>query len=115
VKPVDAYVYHYGWVKDPRKMKEKLKKVHVYWEDSDDKITSEKRLAGDIFNFSEFDSLRRFEGTHPGVMKDRISEKNWHINLDISKKNFSAKEKLLYWYEKKTGKRLFDFRNYKII
>ena len=96
-------------------MKEKLKKVHVYWEDSDDKDTSEKRLAGDLFNFNEFDSLRPFEGTHPRVMENRISEKNWHIDLDISKKSFSPKEKLLYWYEKKTGKRLFDFRNYKII
>jgi len=115
VKPVDAFVYHYGWVKNPRQMKEKLKKVHVYWEDSDDKDTSEKRLAGDLFNFNEFDSLRPFEGTHPRVMENRISEKNWHIDLDISKKNFSPKEKLLYWYEKKTGKRLFDFRNYKII
>ncbi len=40
---------------------------------------------------------------------------NWQINLDISKKKFTTKEKLLYWYERKTGKKIVDFRNYKII
>ena len=40
---------------------------------------------------------------------------NWQVDLDVSRKNFSLKEKILYWIEKKTGKRLFDFKNYKII
>jgi hypothetical protein len=115
VKPVDATVYHYGWVKNPRKMKEKLKKIQELWTDTIDDPTNVERRSGEIFDFNKFDSLRHFEGEHPVVMKKRIEEKNWHINLDISKKKFSTKEKLLYWYEKKTGKRLFDFRNYKII
>jgi hypothetical protein len=115
VKPVDATVYHYGWVKNPLKMKEKLKKVQELWMDSINKPVNIESVAGDMFDFSQFDSLKPFEGEHPAVMKERIAEKNWHINLDISKKKFSLKEKLLYWIEKKTGKRLFDFRNYKII
>jgi hypothetical protein len=115
VKQVDATVYHYGWVKNPRKMKEKLKKIQELWTDTIDDPTNVERRSGEIFDFNKFDSLRHFEGEHPVVMKKRIEEKNWHINLDISKKKFSTKEKLLYWYEKKTGKRLFDFRNYKII
>ncbi len=34
VKPVDAMVYHYGWVKNPKKMKEKLKKIQELWVDT---------------------------------------------------------------------------------
>jgi hypothetical protein len=115
VKPVDAFVFHYGWVKNPRQMKEKLKKVHVFWEDSDSKAQSEKRLAGELFDFNEFDSLRIFDGTHPLVMQNRVADKNWQVELDISRKKFSLKDRILYWIEKKTGKRLFDFKNYKII
>lgn len=115
VKPVDAFVFHYGWVKNPRQMKDKQRKVHEFWQDSDNEALSAKRLAGEVFDFNEFDSLRHFEGTHPAIMKKRLADKNWHIELDVSRKSFSLKEKLLYWYEKKTGKRLFDFRNYKII
>jgi hypothetical protein len=115
VKPVDATVYHYGWVKNPRKMKDKLKKIQELWTDTIDDPTNIERRSGEIFDFNKFDSLKHFESEHPVVMKKRIEEKNWHIVLDISKKKFSNKEKLLYWYEKKTGKRLFDFRNYNVI
>jgi hypothetical protein len=115
VKPVDAMVYHYGWVKNPRKMKDKLKKIQELWTDTANNPANVERRSGEIFDFSQFDSLKHFDSEHPVVMKNRIEEKNWNINLDISKKKFSVKEKILYWYEKKTGKRLFDFRNYKII
>ncbi len=115
VKPVDATVYHYGWVKNPKKMIEKLKKIQELWSDTVDDPTNIERRSGEIFDFSKFDSLKHFESEHPLVMNKRIEEKNWQIKLDITKKKFTTKEKLLYWYEKKTGKRLFDFRNYKII
>ena len=115
VKPVDATVYHYGWVKNPRKMKEKLKKIQELWLDTVDDPANIARRSGEIFDFSEFDSLKHFESEHPAIMKKRIEEKNWNVDLDISKKKFSFKERLLYWYEKKTGKRLFDFKNYRII
>lgn len=115
VKPVDATVFHYGWVKNPRKMKEKLKNVLEYWEDSMNEPENIKRVAGDIFDFNEFDSLKLFNNSHPAVMQKRISEKNWAVDLDISKKKLSFKERILYWIEKITGKRLFDFKNYKII
>jgi hypothetical protein len=115
VKPVDAMVYHYGWVKNPRKMKEKLKKIQELWLDTVNDPQNIERRSGELFDFNTFDSLKYFGSEHPAVMKKRIEEKNWNVDLDISKKKFSLKEKLLYWYEKKTGKRLFDFRNYRII
>jgi len=114
VKPVDAYIYHYGWVKSPQQMKKKIKEVSRYWheetQDWQNYLKSE-----DFFNFEEFDSLNRFTGAHPAVLKKRIEEKNWDVKFDLSKKKFSFKDKLLYWFEKKTGIRLFDFKNYKII
>ncbi len=115
VKPVDAMVYHYGWVKNPRKMKEKLKKIQELWEDTINDPTNIERRTGELFDFNNFDSLAYFKSEHPSVMRKRIEEKNWSVNLDISKKKFSVKEKLLYWFERKTGRRLFEFRNYKII
>jgi hypothetical protein len=115
VKPVDATIYHYGWVKDPGKMKNKLRNVQELWKDTINEPRNIEKLAGEVFDFSQFDSLCHFEGEHPEVMKKRIEEKNWNIDLDISRNNMSAKDRILHWFEKKTGKRLFDFRNYKII
>jgi hypothetical protein len=113
VKPVAATIYHYGWVKSPKQMREKQKNVIQFWEDQE--ATKKRLLATDIFDYSEFDSLQRFTGTHPQVMKKRIADKNWEIDMDISKKHFTLKDRFLYWIEKRTGVRLFDFKNYRII
>jgi len=113
VKLIDAYVYHYGWVKSPKQMMDKQKQVSRFWHNDDE--VEQQYQRPESFNFEEYDSLEKFTETHPAVMQKRISEKNWNIELDISKKKFSLKNKLLYYYEKATGKRLFDFTNYKII
>ncbi|MEI7589511.1 MAG: glycosyltransferase family 2 protein [Chitinophagia bacterium] len=113
VARVDATVYHYGWVKSPEQMRKKQKESSVFWNDDDqmEKIKS----SPDYYDFSGFDSLEKFTGTHPKVMLDRIVRKNWAIDLDVSKKKFSFKNKVLYYFEKLTGIRPFDFKNYKII
>lgn len=113
VKPIDAWVYHYGWVKSPKQMMIKNQNFIEFWQEEKEKKEAYK--AQDIFSFEQFDSLEKFKGTHPAVMKERIEKQNWKIELDISKKQFSLKNRLLYWIEKKTGWRLFDYKNYKKI
>lgn len=114
VKPIDAFIYHYGWVKSPGLMKEKQKNVGKFW--FEDNQRYEKYLKSvECFNFDEFDSLERFSGTHPEVMHTRIAQKHWEVNADLSKKRLSAKDKLLYRFEKITGIRPFEFRNYRIV
>jgi aspartyl/asparaginyl beta-hydroxylase (cupin superfamily) len=95
-------------------MQEKRRNMIDLWQNK----TEENReiLNVDVFDFNEdIDSLKRFAGTHPAVMQQRIAEQNWTVELDLSKKKFSLKDRLLYWFEKKTGIRLFDFKNYRII
>lgn len=113
VKLIDAWVYHYGWVKSPKQMKQKMYQTGKLWH-SDEEMNAFLQ-SSDIFDYNDFDSLNKFEGTHPSVMQQRINKKNWDIALDIHQKKFSLKDRALYWIEKKTGKRLFDFRNYKMV
>ena len=113
VKLIDAWVYHYGWVKSPQQMKQKMYQTGKLWH-SDEEMNAFMR-SSNIFDYSEFDSLNKFEDTHPEVMQERIRKKNWDVSLDIRRKKFSLKNRVLYWIEKRTGKRLFDFRNYKIV
>ncbi len=114
VKPINAWVYHYGWVKSPALMKQKQKNVSRFWQD--DEEWEQQLKSDDFFDYgNEFDSLERFTGTHPAVMHDRIQRQNWKIKLDTGVKRFGLKGWLLYFIEKKTGKRLFDYRNYRIL
>ena len=86
---VDASIYHYGWVKSPTQMRKKLKESSVYW--NDDTQMEKIKSSPDDYDFSGFDSLEKFTGTHPGVMLDRIQRQNWIIDLDLSQKKFSFK------------------------
>ncbi len=114
VKAIDAFVYHYGWVKHPElQLQKHLRFEQLYNINKlSDQISNEATKA---FNYAEIDSLVKFGGTHPLVMQQRIKNKNWHFDFDITRKKFSMKDRLLYWVEKKTGKRLFEYRNYKIV
>lgn len=113
VKLIDAYVYHYGWVKNPYHQMEKNKSFQKLWHD-DEKI-KEILSSNELYDYSIIDSLKEFTGTHPAVMIQRINNVNWVFNYDIAKKNMSLLNKLLYKLEEKTGLRPFEYRNYKII
>lgn len=110
VKLIDAYVYHYGWVKNPDQMKEKIKNFTRLYDDD-----NAAQLKAEIFNYNDFDSLQKFTGTHPAVMKRRIEQKNWNLEFDITRKKMSFTKRFLYWFENLTGRRLFEYKNYTII
>ncbi|GLU56633.1 glycosyltransferase family 2 protein [Dyadobacter frigoris] len=113
VKHCGAAIYHYGWVKSPVQMKKKMKNVTRFWNEDEE---WEKILKSeDFFDYNAFDSLVPFDDSHPSVMKVRIERQDWNIELDLSRKKFKFKDALLYWIEKNTGKRLFEFRNYRLI
>lgn len=114
VKSIDAFIYHYGWVKSPEQMLKKQKNVSRFWKEESDEW-KQYMEQGDYFNFDDFDSLVQFNGTHPSVMQERINKKNWELTIDLSKKRFSLKNKFLYWFERKTGIRPFSFKNYRLL
>lgn len=109
VKAVDAYIYHYGWVRDPKAQLKKNVSFNKYWHD-DEWIA--EHVDATSFDYDLLESLDRFEGTHPAVMKDRIVSKNWKFSYDPSKKRMSFKEKLSFWIEKLFGWRPGEYKNY---
>ena len=112
VVKIDADIYHYGWVKSPEKMKKKIDNTIMFYNNDDEGI---KRYREEVlsFSFDNFGKLDYFKGTHPAVMHDRIQIKNWQLDFDISINKYSRKDRLLIAFEKLTGVRLFDFRNYR--
>ena len=81
VKLIDAFVYHYGWVKHPKNMQAKQQEFHKLWHD--DNWVEKNVLAVDEFDYSIVDSIKEFTGTHPSVMQQRIANRNWNLTLDI--------------------------------
>ena len=118
VKLIEAYIYHYGWVKNPVTMLQKYKDFGQYWVAENE----HKAWAGELekkstqFNYSTIDSLTLFEGTHPATMQHLVNKEDWKFDHDIKKKNFkNAKHRLLYFLSKNFGWRPFEYSNYKKI
>jgi len=113
VKPLDAYVYHYGWVKEPAAMQRKQEVFHKLWHD--DAWVDKHVGKGDAYDYlKDIDALELFKGTHPGVMKELIENKNWAFDYDVSFNQTPTKERL-----KKIAKDVlgldFSYKNYKLI
>ena len=113
VKPINAQIYHYGWVRDPRFQQAKQESFNKLWH-SDDYVQQNVANANE-YDYKTIDSLKRFEGTQPAIMQERLDHMNWVFTWDINQKKFSLKEGFLYWFEKLTSKRLFEYKNYKEI
>ena len=114
VKQIDASIYHYGWVKHPELQQHKRENFGKLWSDAEQ--TESDKQKQDLFNYvNDADSMVKFTGTHPQTMHQRIKDKNWQIDFDLTKKKLSFKDWLLYKIEKLTGKRLFNYKNYRTI
>lgn len=113
VKAIDAWIYHYGYVKDPKTMLEKVKKFVSLWHDDD---AVEHRFGDqEAYDFlSEIDALERFTGNHPRVMAQRIADKNWNFEYDASFNNMSFKKKAKALIERLTGTTI-GYKNYKVV
>jgi hypothetical protein len=109
VKLIDAYIYHYGWVREPAAMQRKQTAFSSLYH-TDDWIDQHVAKASE-FDYSNIDSLALFTETHPAVMENRIAKKNWKFDHDVSKKKYSFKEKI----KRLLGYRIGEYKNYKII
>ncbi|MEO6550362.1 MAG: glycosyltransferase family 2 protein [Ferruginibacter sp.] len=117
VKLIDAFIYHYGWVRNPVTMFQKYKDFGQHWgENEHEQWAKDLEKKTTAFDYSKIDSVTLFEGTHPAVMKDLISKEDWSFDIDVKKKNFkNIKHRLLYFLSQQFGWRPFEYSNYKRI
>jgi hypothetical protein len=114
VKAIDAYVHHYGWVKEPKIMMNKRKEGVKFWEGEKYTKAFEAKNLGD-FNYGEIDILEKFYGAHPLVIQQKIDLVNWKFNYDLSYNKLSIKDTAKRLIQRLTGKYdLFEYKNYKL-
>lgn len=117
VKLIDAYIYHYGWARNPLLMQQKSDSFGKLWHgDNVAESEEQKQNRQPEFDYSNIDSVVLFEGTHPAVMQQLVEQENWNFNVDINKKNFkNIKHRILYFLSSRFGWRPFEYSNYKRI
>jgi hypothetical protein len=110
VKAIDAYIFHYGWVKPPEKQQAKQQYFHKLWHD--DRWMQENIPDQPQFDYSGIDSVAMFTGTHPEPMKERVLAQSWKVEIDPAKKKLSLRYRFLMLIEHFTGWRPGEYKNY---
>lgn len=115
VKPIDACIYHYGWVKPPEIQQKKQKFFNRLWH-SDDWI-KDNVGDGNRYNYEEIDELSPFTDSHPSVMKSRVERQDWDFKHDreTSRQFAPIKHRILNKFEKLTGYRVGEYKNFKLL
>lgn len=85
VVELDAYVYHYGWVRPPHLMKNKTKALATIHKGKE-KVEEMDLKQKFVFDYGPLNMLKEFKGTHPEVMHKWISNFDWHEQLQYSGK-----------------------------
>ena len=114
VKQIDATVYHYSYVKPPKKQNAKHIEFAKKYNSTDDFIATYKAKYGDGYTYLDYDYLHKYTGTHPAVMSVVIKEKDWEFKYDPKINNMNFKEKFMKLVESVTGKQFFIYKNYRI-
>ncbi len=122
VAQVDAFVYHYGWVRPPEMMQRKRVSFETHMQ-GEDKAASLFKDEAQNFDYGNLDKLKIFKATHPAVMEDFIKKFNWnhqlypHVKQLKKHKHDKLKYRLLTSVEQNflKGNQIAGFKNYELI
>lgn len=123
VATVDADVYHYGWVRPPVLMKNKMKALNTIHK-GEEKAEAIAQKAN--FDFGPLDRLSIFKESHPQVMQEWIKKFDWKDELQYNgepskyrkfHKHEMFKYRFISWIENNLlqGKTLFAPKNYILV
>ena len=114
VKLIDAYIYHYGWVKSLDKQRAKHGYFYRFWH-TDAQMEASRQVAETFRYEDHIDSVAAFTGTHPTVWQPRFAGATDSVRLDTKNKRLSTRVRILTFIERLTNWRIGEYKNYKLL
>jgi hypothetical protein len=110
VKLINAFIYHYGWVKPPRGLVEKGQNFNYFYDKNLVRTTVPETAS---FDYGNAINLKVYQGTHPKVMHERIRQSNWKFDIDVKRRQtHSLRQRFLQKVFEFTGLRIGEYKNY---
>ncbi|MBU6341664.1 MAG: glycosyltransferase family 2 protein [Bacteroidetes bacterium] len=113
VRLIDAWVYHYGWVKSPDAQKRKQLNFNKLWHS--DNWVSQHVDTLNVYDYNGAEPLERFTGAHPQAMQARVKAINWQFHSDPSMVRWSWKDRFTRICERYLAWRPGEYRNYRLL
>jgi len=110
----DAEMFHYGWARPAKAIKEKLEISKTIYPWGGNRFDKEQARG-----FLEWiPLLKPFTGTHPAAAREWIAERAHDPERVIGPMRLKPEHVRFYisdWIERLTGARVFEFRNYVLV
>jgi len=113
-RPTDAVMFHYGWARPAKAIREKYEASKVIYPWSKERSEMEQKRG----YLEWLPLLKKFEGRHPAVAQQWVDERAHDPERIIGPRVFKAEHIRFYisdWIERLTGARVFEFRNYTVV
>ena len=110
----DAEMFHYGWARPARAIKEKLEISKTIYPWGGNRFEKEQARG----SLEWIPLLKPFTGTHPAAARDWIAERAVDPDRVIGPMRLKPEHVRFYisdWIERLTGARVFEFRNYVLV
>lgn len=109
---LNARIFHYGWVRNPKDMGLKNKHFFRLWHGL------RYDNAFDNFNFEQQYGLKYFTHSHPALMNTQIKSQNWDFKIDKTCIKWNLKN-IRYFVsdiiEQASGIRLGEHKNFRLV
>ncbi|HMA40421.1 MAG TPA: hypothetical protein VKP10_10105 [Gemmatimonadales bacterium] len=113
-RPTDAVMFHYGWARPARAIREKLEISKIIYPWSRERSAQEQERG----YLEWLPLLKPFTGAHPRAAQEWVRERMVDPERRIGPRHFKPEHLRFYlsdWIERLTGERIFEFRNYQLI
>jgi hypothetical protein len=113
-RATDAVMFHYGWARPARAIREKYEISKTIYPWSQERSAREQERG----YLEWLPLLKPFTGHHPRAAQDWIRERITDPDRRIGPRHFQLEHLRFYlsdWIERLTGERIFEFRNYQLV
>ncbi len=93
VLPINAHIYHYGWVRPPESMQSKNKEQDTMYH-GEQKFNDVIKPKSNNFDYGALGRLPLFKKSHPKAMDDFRSKISWLDQLNYTKKATLHRDKM---------------------
>lgn len=126
VVKLDAYIYHYGWVRPPHLMQRKSKALDTIHKGAN-RVEEIYSNRADYFDYGCLYALPKFTETHPAVMQEMVKKLFWSDSLHYEKgyvptnrppmKHETSKYRIISWIEQNLcgGRQIGGYSNWNIV
>ena len=113
-RPTDAEMFHYGWARPAKAIKEKLEISKTIYPWGKERLEQELKRS----YLEWIPLLKPFAETHPRAAAEWIRERSHDPDRVIGPRQFKPAHVRFYfsdWIERLTGARVFEFKNYELV